>query len=281
MADQPEPEEGAVEEDSASDSEADRVRVRRILRMFTPETVEALLELTAKKVGDDSQKMANLKEVAQDFKGDFVNFTLKDTVYADMVKDAPEFTHEFRAAEVAPLRRTAPKDAAEVKAMDENLTVISKNLQLAIRYLCSLLRRIYDELDPEITDGIFCSLCLTAHSFSALQVERHTTAALRGKISDAATGSQVPSVVKKAKTFFRGGGGGREPSPSDEDDSDDVLRKKKRPPEKQRRWSTGRNLPIQYRMAQYGPTKFYQWQPRGGGRGRGRGRGYRRGEPPT
>jgi hypothetical protein len=277
MDDQAEPEEGAVQEDSDSGSDEDRFR--QLMRMLTPDAVKTLLELSAKKVGDDSQEMVNLKEVAQDFKGDFVDFTLKDTVYADMVREAPEFTQEFRAAEIAPLRRTSSKDAAEVKAMDENLAVISRNLQFAIRYLCSLLRKIYDEMDPEITDGIFCSLCLTAHSFAALQVERHTTAALRGRISDAATGSQVPSVVKKAKTFFRGGGGGRGPSPSDEDDSDGVLRKKKRPPEKQRRWSTGRHLPIHYRAAQYGPTRFYHpWQPRGGGRGRGR--GHRGGEPP-
>jgi hypothetical protein len=277
MDDQAEPDGGAVQEDSDSGSEDEQLR--QLMRMLTPDRIRALLELSEKKVGDDSQEMANLKEVAQDFKGDFVNFTLKDTAYADIVREAPEFTQEFRAAEIAPLRRIPPKDAAEARAMDENLAVISKNLQLAIRYLCSLLRKIYDEMDPEITDGIFCSLCLTAHSFAALQVERHTTAALRGRISDAVTSSQMPSVVKKAKTFFRGGGGGREPSPSEEDDSDGVLRRKKRPPEKQRRWSTGRHLPIHYRAAQFGPPRFYHpWQPRGGGRGRGR--GHRGGEPP-
>jgi hypothetical protein len=229
----------------------------------------------------DSFELRSLKEVAPGFRGDFINFTLKDTVYTEMEKEAPGFPLEFPAAEIMPLRKMVPKDVTEMKAMDEKLTSISKGLQVALKYQVQALMSIDPTVDEDIADGVFCGLCITAHAFSALQVERHTTPQVRGRISEAVSGSQVPEIVKKAKkSFFRNKGGASEAPPSDgEEEEEEPMVKKRREPRK--RWFMGKRPQPGPYYPQTGRVRFYRPPGRSfRGRGRGRGRGSQTAGPP-
>jgi hypothetical protein len=268
---------------SGSGSDATDPEVAAMLKELTPAKIRKLLKLADEPAGRESQEMSSLKEVAPGFKGDFINFTLKDTVYAEMVKESPGCSMEFPMVEIAPLKKVYPKDAAEVKASDESLALISKGLQVAIQYQLENLQSTHDGLDPALTDGIFCGLCLTAHAFSALQLERHTNAHWRGRISEATSGSQEPKIVQQIKKkFFRKGGGSPEAPPADEDDSESEPMVKQKRPEFKRKWWLSRrsraSLPPSKREEVYfyrphvpgTPVRFHN---RGRGHGRGRGRG--------
>jgi hypothetical protein len=266
-----EPEE--EEEESDQETRQQKLRLAYILEAFTPQRLERLLTLAEGSSSSDTFELRSLKEVAPGFRGDFINFTLKDTVYTEMEREAPIFPLEFPTAEITPLRKIVPKDATEMKAMDEKLTLISKGLQLALRFQLQALKSIDPTVDEQISDGLFCGLCMTAHAFSALQLERHTTAAVRGRISEAVSGSQVPEIVKKIKkSFFRSKGGSSEAPPSDgEEEEEEPMAKKKREP--RRRWFLGKRPQPGPYYPQRGRVRFYRGPPGRSFRGRGRGRG--------
>jgi hypothetical protein len=285
MAEQEQHEQESEEEGSESEQESQSkdIRLAYILQALTPQTLRRLVTLAEGSSSSDSYEMRTLKEVAPGFRGDFINFTLKDTVYAEMSKEAPEYPAQFPVAEITPLKKTVPKDAAEVRAMDEKLTLISKGLQVALQYQVQALMSLDSGVDEQISDGIFCGLCMTAHAFSALQLERHTTPAVRGRISEAVTGSQVPEIVKKIKkSFFRSKGGSSEAPPSDgEEEEDEPMVKKKREPRK--RWFMGRRPEAGPPLPQRGGFRFYKPRRPGRpfrGRGRGRSRGNQTPGPP-
>jgi hypothetical protein len=295
--DQEEEEQEEEEEQSSSNSEVvpRDPRLKYLLEKFTPEAIDTLIGMAKNTQAKDSCEMVHLKGVAPDFKGDFVNFVLKDSIYTEMISEAPDFTMRFEAVPIGPLKKVLPKDAAEVRAMDENLTLISQNLQVAIKYLVHGLSATDRHTDEAVSDGLFCGLCLTAHAFSALQVERHTTAALRSRIVEATAGSQVPTVVQKVKkSFFRPGGGGAEAPPPEEEEEDDEedLARMRRKRRDRKRWFTSSSTP--HRLAEFRrpKPKFYRpYSPgrparppfrgreRRRGRGNGRGRG-RAADPP-
>jgi hypothetical protein len=281
---EPEDEEHEAQEEQEESQEERRqkkLKLAYILETFTPQRVERLLTLAEGPASSDTFELRSLKEVAPGFKGDFINFTLKDTVYTEMEKEAPGFPLEFPTAEIIPLKKIVPKDATEMKAMDEKLTLISKGLQLALRYQVQALLSIDPTVEEDVADGVFCGLCMTAHAFSALQVERHTTPQVRGRISEAVSGSQVPEIVKKIKkSFFRNRGGGSEASPSDgEEEESEPMVKRKREPKK--RWFLGRRPQPGPFNLQRGRVRFYRPPGRAfRGRGRGRGRGTQAAGPP-
>jgi hypothetical protein len=285
MADQEEQEQESEEEQSQSGSEPEPMdpRLAWILDNLTPDNFHRLMQLTEDRPRGDTYEMAGLKEVAPGFKGDFINFTLKDTVYADMAKEAPDYPVQFPVIDITPQKKVYPKDVAEVRAMDEKLTFIAKTLQLALQYEVSALISTDDRMDENITDGVFCGLCMTAHALSALQLERYTTAQWRGKIAEVSPGSQVPDIVKKIKkSFFRGKGGSAEepPSEDEEEEAPEPMGKARRT--QKRRWFTQRRPRGRTAPSYKGGFRLYQPHPgllpsKLPFRGRGRGRG---GPPP-
>jgi hypothetical protein len=271
------------QEAPGSDDEAPNPRVARMLNSLSADEFLALIDLAKKSSAKDSREMKALKDAAPEFSGDFINFVLKESLLADILKEAPSFPMFIEKSVIPPLKRVAAKDATEVKAMDERLAEISANLQVAIQYLYQALSNLEAPMPDAVVDGVFCGLCMTAQSFAALQVERHTTPTLRGRISEAASGSQVPSIVKQAQKFFRGDGGSTELPTADTDDGFEPMVKKKR----ERRpafYNMDRSLVRTPRAPQPGPKFFQPYSygrgARNPGRGYGRGRGFGADRPP-
>jgi hypothetical protein len=237
---------------------------------FTAQRVEQLLTLAIKQEKIDSPLMATLKGVSPGFKGDFVNFKLKDAALTEMTTNIPETPPDYPFVDIQPVKRPMAKDAAEVRAMDVCLTEVAKNLQASIKILLTTLVDLDADVDDSVAEGMFRGLCLTANAFARLQIERHTTPILRTKITDAAASSEVPEIVRKAKkqTFFRGEAGGAghpsSKSQSDDDDMDEPMRPKRRSQfgGSQRMFTSGQKRK-RSRSPRYGWNRFYT-NPRSG-----------------
>jgi hypothetical protein len=186
-------------------------RIAAIFEGLTTERLQKLIRLADKSKEDDSVTMKALKEMDPDFKGDFVNFKLKEAIVADLVSEMPDIPDEFPFLEIEPIERVVQRDGEDLKAMNLALTKVAKRLQLAIKYLLVAVEACDDSVGVTIMEATFRSLCLAGDAFSTLQVERFTTPSTRKSIAVATSSDQVPLVVQRARkeAFFRSGAGAK------------------------------------------------------------------------
>jgi hypothetical protein len=238
---------------------------------FPPGTVGKLLQMAAKKVKKESPIFSALKEVCPNFKGDFVNFALKEASFNEIMTTLPEIPEGFVFVDIQPLKKPAAKDAQEVRAADLALTEVAKTLQAALRCFLAALDAAPETCDYVCSEGLFRGICLAANALGALQVERHTTAMLRAKISEETPGSEVPVIVQKVKkrSFFRTEAGGRRHPSSNSESSDDgeaeePMRKKKRDYFRgsKRIFSPGARRRKRSRPGAFGGGRFYSPKPK-------------------
>jgi hypothetical protein len=216
---------------------SDEAKANKLLMDFftkmTPQKLQRLSKLVEEEEEPPSPTMEALKSVAPGFKGKFSDFKLEHQAYEDFMKGVPDVPEELNTASIVPIAKHLPKDVADVRAMDESLMEISRNLKCAMGYAIVALDEDGPILDPDVSECMFRCLCLTASAFARLQVERHTTPVIRKSVTDSETNDQLPKVIQQAKkAFFRAGAGGKPSShPKQEDDDDDdglPMRKKKR-----------------------------------------------------
>jgi hypothetical protein len=222
---------------------ADRLRpseaeMAELLRGLTTVRIHKLIRMADKIKEEESQTLKALKEVDPNFKGDFVNFQLKEVTYTDLVSEVPDIPEEFPFLEIQPVERVVQRHAEDLKAMNIVLTRVAKRLQLSIKYLLAALEAMDDHVDVVVSESLFCGLCLAGDAFSTLQVKRYTTPSTRRRIAVSTIDSQVPLVVQKARKdlFFRSRAGAKtaaslSPDSSEDDsdfDSDFAMRPKKR-----------------------------------------------------
>jgi hypothetical protein len=200
---------------------------------MTPQKLQKLSKLVEEEEEPPSPTMEALQSVAPGFKGKFSDFKLEQQVYEDFMKGLPDVPQELSTTTIVPVARHLPKDVADVRAMDESLMEISRNLKSAMGYAIVALDDAGSLLYPDVGECMFRCLCLTASAFARLQVERHTTPVIRKTVTDSETNDQLPKVIQQArKAFFRTGAGAKSsshPKQADDDEDDDLpMRKKKR-----------------------------------------------------
>jgi hypothetical protein len=226
------PEQG--DDDALSeDTKADKFLMDFFAKM-TPRKLQKLSKLVEDDDEPPSPTMEALKSVSPGFKGRFSDFKLEQQAYDDFMKGLPDVPEELNTASIIPVTRHMAKDAADVRAMDESLMEISRNLKSAMGYAIVALDEAGPLMYPDVGECMFRCLALTANAFARLQIERHTTPALRKTVTDSETNDQLPKVIQLArKAFFRTGAGAKSsshPKQSDDDDDegDPPMRKKKR-----------------------------------------------------
>jgi hypothetical protein len=220
------------QEDSASTTDK---RTLELLRGITPRQMQKLLSMIPEDEGPIHATLEALQRVAPTFKGNFTDFNLKDSVYKEFVEGGPEMPDEFAKPIIVPVKQIFPRDAEDLRQMDESLTEIAQSLLVSAQYLIDALESTTDTMDESLTEGLFRCLCLTGNAITKLQVERMMHPKMRNRISELTESSQVPSIVKKAmkdKGFFRGKAGESTPSrdsnSDDDSETDPPMRKKKR-----------------------------------------------------
>jgi hypothetical protein len=270
-----------VDEEETSEQEqhniSDRLRpsdaeMAELLRGLTTERVQKLIRMADKIKEEEGQTLKALKEMDPNFKGDFVNFQLKDVTYADLLTEVPDTPEEFQFLEIQPVEKVVQRDTEDLKAMNIVLTRVAKRLQLSIQYLLAAMEAMDDHVDVVISESLFCGLCLAGDAFSTLQVERFTTPSTRKRIAVSTTDSQVPLIVQKARKdlFFRSRAGAKtaaSPSPdsSAEDsdfDSDFAMRPKKRNAFNRKRFFPRQRKQRRRQQRVWEAPKYFQPKPR-------------------
>jgi hypothetical protein len=233
-APEPEPTTDQDGEEDRSDSPVSDAFLKEFFKKMTQKKLKKLSRLMEEDEEAPSPTVEALKEVSPGFKGKFSDFKLEDSIYDDFMKGVPDLPQTLKMAKIIPISRHAAKDAADVKAMDESLIEISKNLKCIMGYMLVALDQVGEMLDPDVGECIFRSLCLSASAFARLQIERHTTPILRRTVEDSETIGQLPKVIQEAKkAFFRSAAGARSSShrrhsEDDEEEPDSPMRPKKR-----------------------------------------------------
>jgi hypothetical protein len=231
-----EPSSEAEEEQEQDNPSIPDQRTLDLLKGITPRQMEKLLAMIPEDEGPKYATLEALQKVAPSFKGNFTDFTLKDSLYKEFMEGGPQRRDEFTNPIIAPVKQIFPRDTEDLRQMDESLTEIARSLLVSAQYLVEALETTSEGMAEEFTEGLFRCLCLTGNAITRLQVERMMHPKMRSRISELADSSQVPSIVKqsrKDKGFFREKAG--EPkSPSQdsgsdyESETDPPMRKKKR-----------------------------------------------------
>jgi hypothetical protein len=233
------PEQDPTLDDEAEDGVSDSPVSDRLLKEFFSKMTTKKLQKLTKLMEEEEDECPSptveaLKEVSPGFKGRFSDFKLEDSYYEDFMKGLPELPRALKMAKVIPITRHVAKDVADVKALDESLMEISRNLKCIMGYMIVALDNTGPLESPDVGECMFRSLCLSASAFAKLQVERHTTPVLRKTVEDSETIDQLPKVIQQAKkNFFRSGAGARSSSQqsraeNDDEESDPPMRAKKR-----------------------------------------------------
>jgi hypothetical protein len=90
----PEPEAGAAAEQADADGPSPE-QLALLFEGLTTDRISKLIRLADKIKEEESQTIQALKQIDPNFKGDFVNFKMKEVIYADFVTQVPELPEEF------------------------------------------------------------------------------------------------------------------------------------------------------------------------------------------
>jgi hypothetical protein len=91
-----------------------KAAMEELLRGLTSERLQKLIHMADKMKEEESQTFKALKDVDPNFRGDFVNFRLKDITYADLVSEVPEPPEGFPFLEIEPVERVVQRDADDL-----------------------------------------------------------------------------------------------------------------------------------------------------------------------
>jgi hypothetical protein len=273
----------ALQHDDSSEHEEEEIpqfpgptqaQIDELFRGLTSERLQKLIRIADKVKEEESPIMKALRDIDPDFKGDFVNFKVKDITYAEFSTQVPDLPEGFPFLELEPVEKVVQRDTEDLKAMNLVLTGVAKRLQLAIKYLLTALDATDDGVETGVSEGLFRGLCLTGDAFSTLQVERFTTPRTRKTIAVSRTDSQIPLVVQKAKKdlFFRSGAGASRAASHSADeeedesasDSDRFMRPKGRAAftRMQRTFRPRRRTPRRPPRRTFDGPRLYQGKPR-------------------
>jgi hypothetical protein len=115
------------------------------------------------------------------------------------MKECPDPMEDITIPRVKPMDTVYPKDVQEAKALDASMTEASNRLLCATTYLFDVLQNLKDESDPQLTEGIFRSLCLVSSATSMLEVERLLRPGDRPMVKDKAARIDIPSVIQEVR----------------------------------------------------------------------------------
>jgi hypothetical protein len=147
-----------------------------------------------------SQSMlSHLKRVAPTFQGQILDFNLDPKYTKLFTKECPEPMEDITIPRVKEADTVYARDVHEAKALDATMTEASNRLLCASTYMLDVLHNLKEESDPQLTEGLFRSFCLTSSATSMLEVERLLRPGDRPMVRDKIARIDIPTVIQEVR----------------------------------------------------------------------------------